>query len=75
MLAVSTGMRQGELLGLKWEDADLEVGTLQVRRVLSQTNDGPVLTPPKSAKSRRIELTAMAALKRQLEERMERGGL
>ena len=28
VLAVTTGMRQGELLGLKWEDTDLEAGTL-----------------------------------------------
>ena len=49
VLAVSTDMCQGELLGLKWEDVDLEVGTLQVRRALSQTKDGPALTPPKSA--------------------------
>jgi integrase len=82
VLAVSTGMRQGELLGLKWEDVDLEAGTLQVRRALSQTKDGPAFTPPKSAKSRRrIKLTGggVTALKRhrkrQLEERMECGGL
>jgi integrase len=31
ILAVTTGLRQGELLGLKWDDIDLEVGTLQVR--------------------------------------------
>ena len=77
VLAVSTGMRQGELLGLKWEDTNLDAGTLQVRRALSQTKNGPALTPPKSAKSRRrIKLTGgtVAALKRhrkrQLEERM-----
>ena len=35
MLAITTGMRQGELLGLKWEDVDFEAGTLQVRRTLS----------------------------------------
>jgi integrase len=58
VLAVHTGMRQGELLGLHWEDVDLEAGTLRVRRALAQTNDGPVLTAPKSAKSRRrIKLT------------------
>ena len=32
VLAVHTGMRSGELLGLKWEDVDLEGGTVQVRR-------------------------------------------
>jgi integrase len=30
VLAVTTGMRQGEFLGLKWDDVDLETGTIQV---------------------------------------------
>jgi integrase len=29
---VTAGLRQGELLGLKWEDMDFEAGTLEVRR-------------------------------------------
>jgi integrase len=36
ILALSTGMRRGELLALKWQDLDLERGTLQVRRILSK---------------------------------------
>jgi integrase len=51
------------LLALKWDDVDLDTGTLQVRRTLS----GGTFTAPKSAKSRRsIQLTAEAieALKR-----------
>ena len=32
VLAVHSGLRQGEMLGLRWEDVDLEAGTLQVRR-------------------------------------------
>jgi integrase len=82
VLAVHTGMRQGELLGLHWEDVDLEAGAIRVRRALSQTNDGPVLAAPKSAKSRRrIKLTgaAVEALKRhraaQNAERLRLGGL
>jgi integrase len=82
VLAVHTGMRQGELLGLKWEDVDLEAGTLQVQRALAQTNDGPVLAAPKSAKSRRrIKLTgaSVEALKRhraaQNAERLRLGGI
>jgi integrase len=61
---------------------DLETGTLRVRRALAQTDDGPVLAAPKSAKSRRrIKLTgaAVEALKRhraaQNTERLGLGGL
>src|SRR6266566_6783237 len=35
-LAVHTGCRQGELLGLGWADVDLDVGILTVRRTLTQ---------------------------------------
>jgi len=31
VLALHRGLRQGELLGLRWDDLDLEAGTLQVR--------------------------------------------
>ncbi len=31
VLAIHTGMRQGELLGLKWDDVDLDAGVLRVR--------------------------------------------
>jgi integrase len=61
VLAISTGLRQGELLGLWWEDIDLDTGTLSVRRTLSLGQGGPRFTEPKTAKSRRnIELTAQA---------------
>jgi integrase len=61
VLAVQCGLRQGELLGLRWEDVDLESGTLQVRRTLTTTKDGPEFTAPKTAKGRRsIKLTAGA---------------
>ncbi len=61
LLAVTTGMRQGELLGLGWEDADLEAGTVRVRRTLTLTRGGPRLTEPKTPRSRRsIRLTASA---------------
>ena len=80
VLAVHTGLRQGELLGLKWEDADFEAGTLQVRRSLATAKGGPVLAAPKTRGSRRtVKLTRGAVealrghLQRQLEE-IDRAG-
>jgi integrase len=61
ILAVTTGMRQGELLGLGWEDVDLEARTVRVRRTLALARGGPRLTEPKTKGSRRqIRLTAGA---------------
>ena len=37
VLAIHTGLRQGELLSLKWDDVDLKDGSLQVRRTLTIT--------------------------------------
>jgi integrase len=74
VLALHRGLRQGELLGLKWDDVDLEAGTLQVRRSLSLTKDGHVFEQPKNSKGRSIELTHSATdalrshLQRQLKE-------
>ena len=75
VLAVHCGLRQGELLGLKWEDVDLPSGVLRVRRTLSFTKDGPIFNPPKTAKGRRaVALTDGAAnaleahMRRQLSE-------
>ena len=58
VLAIHTGLRQGELLGLKWDDVDLDDGSLQVRRTLAMTKSGAVFTSPKTAASRRsVKLT------------------
>jgi integrase len=82
VVAVTTGMRQGEILGLKWEDADLEAGNLSVRRTLTVTEGGLGFAPPKTAKGRRgIKLTVRAVealrthLGRQLEEIEQAGDL
>ena len=77
VLAVTAGLRRGELLGLKWEDVDLGAGMLQVRRTLSEPKGGYVFEAPKSGRGRQVRLTrkACSALgdhrKRQLEERMQ----
>ena len=81
VLAAATGLREAEPLALKWEDVDLEAGTLQVRRTLSEPKGGYIFEAPKSGKGRNIRLTQRAVTslrehrRRQLEERMERGGL
>ena len=75
VLAVTTGLRQGELLALKWEDVDLESGVLRVRRTLTRVKGTFSLGEPKTAKSRRsVKLTPTAVealrahLARQLKE-------
>jgi integrase len=62
VLAVATGLRQGELLGLQWTDIDLKAGTLSVRRTM-QFKRGEFWTEePKTKKGRRlIELGGIAA--------------
>jgi integrase len=53
VLALTTGMRLGELLGLRWQDVDLAAHMLQVRHTLLRLRDGLQLTEPKTARSRR----------------------
>ncbi len=53
LLAVTTGLRRGEMLGLKWQDIDLDAGTLKVSRSLD-TYYGPAReNAPKRQASRR----------------------
>jgi integrase len=81
VLAVTAGLRQGELLGLKWEDVDLEARTLQVRRTLSETRGRRSFEPPKSGRGRSLRLSSRAVnalrahRKAQLKERMTKAGL
>src|ERR671913_1539429 len=73
LLAIHTGLRQGELLGLKWGDVDLDRGTLQVRGTLTTTKGGPVLRAPKTKGSRRtvkLSPTALEALRSHLERQL-----
>jgi integrase len=81
VLAITAGLREGELLGLRWDDVDLERELLQVRRQLTRTRDGLSFTAPKRGKARVVRLTdmAIAALKAhreaQNEERARVGSL
>lgn len=54
LLAVTTGMREGELLGLHWEDVDLDKGLVHVRHQAQfLPGKGVVISDPKTKKSRR----------------------
>jgi integrase len=86
VLAIHCGLREGELLALRWEDVYLEAAkpTMLVRRTLTRGEEGRgwvVGASTKSGKGRRVRLTrpAVTALKdhrkRQLEERMRLAGL
>lgn len=71
-LAITTGLRQGELLGLKWEDIEWASGIIHVRRQLQRVpGDGLRFSSPKTqAGSRMIQIGSVTM--RQLAEHRKR---
>src|SRR5512134_1488594 len=62
VLAVTSGLREGELLGLRWRDVELDAGILQVRNAIQRIKGEWRFVEPKSKKSRRtIVLNNLAA--------------
>jgi integrase len=79
-VAVALGLRRGEALGLRWQDVDLDAGTLTVRVTLQRVSGKLQLVEPKTSRSRRtitlpqITIKALRTHKtRQLEERLAAG--
>lgn len=73
---VTTGVREGEALGLCWSDIDLERGTATIRRALQRLDGAATFVEPKTARSRRtvpLPSSTRAVLaehhRRQLQER------
>jgi integrase len=52
-VALTMGLRQGEALGLRWQDVDLEMGYLRVDKQLQRQNGIFQLVEPKTPRSRR----------------------
>ena len=52
-VALAIGLRQGEALGLRWQDIDLEMGYLRVSRQLQRVDGKFELVEPKTPRSRR----------------------
>jgi integrase len=60
VLAVSTGMRRGELLGLQWQDIDLKAGTASIRRSVGLVGGTIHVDDVKGGKGRRVWLSVPA---------------
>ncbi len=80
LMAATTGMRRGELLGLRWQDVDLDAGRLQIRQTLVVTAYRLHFSEPKTKRSRRsisLDPATLTAIKshrsRKLEERLAWG--
>lgn len=53
LTAILTGMRLGELLGLRWEDVDLATNQIQIRQSVSRLGKQILFKKPKSRSSQR----------------------
>ena len=68
VLAVTLGLRRGEILALRWQDVDFDRAIAHVRRSLEQVRGGLRFKQPKTAKGRRaiaLPEIALEALRRQ----------
>ena len=52
-IAIATGMRRGEILGLRWKDLDPDHNIARIQRTLQPTRNGLVFEEPKTPRSRR----------------------
>jgi integrase len=75
-LAVASGMRQGELLALLWQDIDFENNTVTVRRTVVRVKGRHIVKEPKTRASRRtiaVPVFAMNALHEHRKKMVARG--
>jgi integrase len=80
VLALTTGLRRGELLALRWDDIDLGSRQLHVLRAMQRVDGKLQIVEPKTSSARRIVVLPQLAIrhlkehkKRQDAERLARG--
>lgn len=69
LLALSTGMRRGEIIGLRWQDIDLDNGSLAISQAVVAVNGKAIVSEPKTSSSRRT-----VALSAQVTETLRKHG-
>lgn len=73
-IELATGLRRGELLGLKWEDIDLEQGNLRVQRQVCRIDGEIVEAPLKTKNAYRVLPLSADAVEVLRDQRRKRGG-
>ena len=67
IITAAFGLRLGEGLGLRWQDVDLDTGTLRIRQTVQRVDGHLIYRTPKTEKSRRtlsLPTVCVAALRR-----------
>ena len=76
-LDLATGLRRGELLGLKWTDVDFDRGVLKIQRAISRQNGKVVEAPLKTKNAYRtlpLSADAISVLMHQRRKRVAANG-
>lgn len=75
VVLLETGMRRGELMGLRWGDLDLDGGKVRIERAIEKTMaHGLRVKPPKTKSGRRtiaLPVGAVTVLRRHLKAQLE----
>jgi integrase len=74
-LLAATGLRRGEVLGLRWRDVDFDLGQIAVANTIAEIGAETVMAPPKRARSRRnvyLDRRTVAALREHRQRQRER---
>jgi integrase len=74
-LLAATGIRRGEVLGLRWRDVDFDLGQLAISHTITTAGHGLFMGPPKTPRSRRnvyVDQRTLAALREHRKQQRQR---